>query len=279
VLRLRFLSAFFGVPVLLGVTIAGGGWYVAAVVGGAILASIEMFSMLAGAGFRPNLPLGLGLAVAIVLAALAADARVMPGILVVAMLVGIFLMMARPDSSGALVDWALTLASALYVGGTMHYFIALRTLPDGLLWMLLVLVCTWVCDITAFFVGRRWGNARLAPRISPAKSVEGAIGGLVGAVMAAFLLGPLLVGIMLSLGLAVAGPFTTGPLGGLRLPGLGLVIGVCAIAGDLMESFIKRQCGAKDSGTLIPGHGGALDRIDSVLLAAVGAYFFVVTTS
>jgi phosphatidate cytidylyltransferase len=274
VLRLRFLSAVFGVPVLLGVTIAGGGWYVAAVVGGAILASLEMFSMLSGAGFRPSVPLGLGLAVAIVLTALTADVRVMPGILVVAMLAGLFLMMARPDSSGALVDWALTLGSAIYVGGTMHYFVALRVLPEGLLWMLLVLICTWVCDIAAFFVGRRWGNVRLAPRISPGKSVEGAIGGLAGAVLAAILIGPFLAGLISGLGLTFIEP-----VGRLRLAGLGLVIGVCAIAGDLAESFVKRQCGAKDSGALIPGHGGALDRIDSVLVAAVGAYFFVVTTS
>ena len=273
-LRLRFLSAFFGVPVLLAVTIAGGGWYVAAVIGGAILASLEMFSMLSGAGFRPNIPLGAGLAVAIVLAALTTDARVMPGILVMAMLAGLLLMMARPDANGALVDWALTLGSAIYVGGTMHYFVALRWLPEGLLWMLLVLICTWVCDIAAFFVGRRWGNARLAPRISPGKSVEGAVGGLVGAVAAAILVGPLLAWVLAATGL---GPVNPGGL--VRLAGLGLVIGVGGIGGDLMESFVKRQCGAKDSGTLIPGHGGALDRIDSVLVAAVGAYYFVVTTS
>jgi phosphatidate cytidylyltransferase len=274
VLRLRVLSAFIGVPILLLLAVAGGPWYVAAVVGGAIAATFEMFSMLAGAGFRPVRWLGIGLTVAIVLDALAGDVRVLPAILVVGMLVGLLQMMARPEATGALVDWALTLAPAIYVGGTMHYLIALRWLPDGLLWILLVLVCTWACDITAFFVGRRWGRIKLAPRLSPAKSIEGAIGGLIGAVLAAFLIGPFLVGIMLSLGLPVRGPF-----GGWQMLGLGLVIGVCAIAGDLMESFIKRQCGAKDSGALIPGHGGVLDRIDSVLLAVVGAYFYVVVTS
>jgi phosphatidate cytidylyltransferase len=274
VLRLRFLSAFVGVPVLLLLAVVGGGWYVAAVVGGAVVATLEVFAMLAAAGFRPATPLGVGLSAAIVLDALTADVRVMPAILVVAMLLGLLLMMARADSTGALVDWALTLAPAIYVGGTMHYFIPLRALEDGLFWILAVLVCTWVCDITAFFVGRRWGAARLAPRISPGKSVEGAVGGLVGAVVAAIVLGPLLTAILGATGLG-----TVGPLSVLRLAGLGLVIGVCAIAGDLMESFIKRQCGAKDSGALIPGHGGVLDRIDSVLLAVVGAYYFVVMTS
>jgi phosphatidate cytidylyltransferase len=274
VLRLRFLSAFFGVPVLLLLAIVGGGWYAAAVVGGAILASLEVFSMLSGSGFRPNMPLGVGLTVGIVLSALTIDARVLPAMLVLAMLFSLLLMMGRENLTGALADWALTLVPALYVGGTMHYFIALRALPEGLLWMLAVLICTWACDITAFFVGRRWGNVRLAPRLSPAKSVEGAVGGLVGAVLAAVLLGPLLSWILSTTGLGAGIS-----IGISRLAGLGLVIGVCAITGDLMESFVKRQCGAKDSGTLIPGHGGALDRIDSVLVAAVGAYFFVVTTS
>ena len=273
-LHLRILSAALGAPVLLGVTLAGGWWYVAAVIVGVILCSLEVFSMLLGASFRPLRPLGMALAVGIVLAALTPDGRVMAAIVVVAMLIGLGQVMRRDDQEGALVGWALTLAAAIYVGGTMHYFVALRWLPDGALWMLLVLTCTWVCDITAFFVGRRWGNIRLAPRLSPGKSVEGAIGGLVGAVLASIALGPLLAWILAATGL---GPVNPG--GVVRLAGLGLVIGVCGIAGDLMESFIKRQCGAKDSGTLIPGHGGALDRIDSVLVAAVGAYFFVMATA
>jgi phosphatidate cytidylyltransferase len=274
VLRLRFLSAFIGVPVLLLVAVLGGAWYVAVTIVGAVVAALEVFSMLAGADFRPIRPLGVLLTVAIVLDALATDVRIMPAILVVGMVIGLLLMMRRAEPEGGLVNWALTLAPAVYVGGTMHYLIALRWLPDGLLWILLVLICTWVCDITAFFVGRRWGRARLAPRISPGKSVEGAIGGLIGAILAGILFGPLLSWLLAAVGLDPIGQH-----GLLRLAGLGLVIGVCAIAGDLMESFIKRQCGAKDSGDLIPGHGGVLDRIDSVLLAVVGAYFFVVTTS
>jgi phosphatidate cytidylyltransferase len=274
VLRLRFLSAVIGVPVLLLLTVVGGGWYVAAVTLGAVAATFEVFSMLAGAGFRPLRPLGLALAAAIVLDALATDARIMPAILVLAMLAGLLQVMRRPDAVGAMVDWALTLAPAIYVGGTMHYMIPLRMLPNGLLWVLTVLIATWVCDIAAFFVGRRWGRTRLAPRISPGKSVEGAVGGLIGAVAVTTLIVPFLVRMMHSAGLPVAGPFSLP-----QLVGLGLVIGVCAIVGDLMESFIKRQCGAKDSGALIPGHGGVLDRIDSVILAMVGAYFFVVTTS
>lgn len=273
-LRLRVLSAFVGVPILLAIAVIGGGLYVAAVIVATVVGTIEVLSMLAGAGFRPLRLVSSGLAVGIVLDALATDPRIMPAILVLAMLVGLGQMMLRANAAGAMVDWALTLAPAIYVGGTMHYLILLRNLTDGLVWMLTVLVCTWVCDVAAFFVGRRWGNARLAPRISPGKSVEGAIGGLLGAVLAAILVGPFLVDLLRLAGLTVVGPFAIP-----RLAGLGLTIGVCAIVGDLMESFIKRQCGAKDSGNLIPGHGGILDRIDSILLAVVGAYFYVVTTS
>ena len=273
-LRLRFLSAIVGVPILLALAVAGGWWYVALVVVGASLGAYEMMSMLTAAGYRPLWPLGYGLTVAIVLDALATDVRMLPALLVLGMLIGLLLAMGRTNTQGAMVDWALTLASASYVGGTMHYLLALRLLADGLLWLVLVLVCSWVCDIAAFFVGRRWGKTKLAPRLSPGKSVEGAVGGLLAAVLAAILLGPLLFELMVAMGAPEGVAY-----GIVRLAGLGLVIGVCAIAGDLVESFIKRQCGAKDSSGLIPGHGGVLDRIDSWLLAAVGAYFFVVVTT
>jgi phosphatidate cytidylyltransferase len=276
VLRLRFLSAFVGVPILLALAIVGGWPYVLVVAGAAVVGMFEMASLLAAAGFRPIVPIGVGLAVTIVLDALSPDARVMPAILVLAAIGGLFWMMRRQDATGALVDWSLSIAPAIYVGGTLHYFIPLRSMPDGngLFWVLAVLVCTWTNDITAFFVGRRWGKARLAPRISPGKSVEGAIGGVVGAVIMAILLGPILTAIHATLGLP-----TTDVPSGVRLAGLGAAIGVCGVLGDLMESFMKRQLGAKDSGDLIPGHGGILDRIDSILLAVVGAYFYVVTTA
>jgi phosphatidate cytidylyltransferase len=276
VLRLRFLSAFVGVPILLALAIVGGWPYVLVVAGAAVVGMFEMASMLTEAGFRPMVPIGVALAVALVLDALSSDARVMPAILVLAAIGGLFWMMRRQDANGALVDWSLSIAPAIYVGGTLHYFIPLRSMPDGngLFWVLAVLVCTWTNDITAFFVGRRWGKARLAPRISPGKSVEGAIGGVVGAVIMAILLGPILTAIHATLGLP-----TTDVPSGVRLAGLGAAIGVCGVLGDLMESFMKRQLGAKDSGDLIPGHGGILDRIDSILLAVVGAYFYVVTTA
>lgn len=273
-LRLRVLSALVGVPILVALAVLGGGWYIAAVVAGGVAATLELFSMLKASGFRPVVPLGLFLAVGLILDALATDTRVMPAILVVAMLIGLARMMVRSDPSGAIVDWGLTLVPALYVGGTMHYLIQLRSLADGLFWILAVLGGTWMCDIVAFFVGRRWGTKRLAPTISPGKSVEGAVGGLVGAVAASIALGPALAALFPVVGLGVLPEISL-----MRQAGLGLVIGICAIAGDLMESFIKRQCGAKDSGALIPGHGGVLDRIDSVLLAVVGAYFYVVATA
>ena len=124
--------------------------------------------------------------------------------------------------------------------------------------ILLVLVLVWIADTTAYFVGRAWGRRKLAPSISPGKSWEGAIGGLIGASLYAIILG-----------------FYTQQGAWLALVATALLIGMASIVGDLFESAAKRQAGVKDSGALLPGHGGILDRIDAILITSPAAYYFL----
>ena len=281
-IALRFLSAVVGIPIMLGLTLAGGIPYLLLVLTGATIGMYELTGMLRHAGHRPIAPLGIALSAGLVLSAPVGWPNVAPGMLAAGAVVGLIVTFGRVNEPGALVDWALSLAPALYVGGLLRFAVPLRETPDGLGldWVVIVLVCTWASDVAAYFVGRAWGRRRLAPRISPGKSVEGAVAGLVAAALVAPMVTPLLslvVAGLVSLGLAV--PLSPAAPSVARLVGLGLVVGVCAPLGDLLESFVKRQCGAKDSGALIPGHGGILDRIDSLMLAIVGAYVYVVATS
>ncbi len=260
-LGLRILSGVVGVPILVGMVLLGGLWYVG---GGLLLiavATLELLAMLQAGGYHPVLPLGVALSVGIVMDAVFPGQRVLLIVLALGTIATLAWLMLRPDWSGALVDWALTIAPALYVGGLLQFFIPLREMADGTFWVLTVLACSWSCDSAAYFVGRALGRTKLAPRISPAKSVEGATAGLLAAIVVGALAG--LVGAHPSV----------------RVAGLGLAVGLCTVLGDLLESFIKRQCGAKDSGVLVPGHGGILDRMDSMLLAGPGAYLYVVATS
>jgi phosphatidate cytidylyltransferase len=130
-------------------------------------------------------------------------------------------------------------------------------LPRGAWWVLLVLLGVWGFDTAAFFTGRYFGRHKLAPHISPGKTWEGVIGGLVLSIAAGLLI-------------------TVKPLG---IPwylagGIGILLGIAAVVGDLAESFIKRQTQVKDSGQMMPGHGGLLDRLDSLLFAVIVVYLF-----
>jgi len=186
-----------------------------------------------------------------------------PMVVVVAMVELSLAALVVRASERELIDWALSLGLALYLGGLMLFYLPLRAFPTSVpgLWVIALLVLSWVCDSCAFFVGRAIGRTPLAPRVSPKKSVEGAIAGLVGVAIA----GPLL-------GLVFGEP----PL---LMAGYGLTIGVATIVGDLIESLLKRQTGVKDSGILIPGHGGLLDRMDSLLLCAPMAVLYLHSVS
>ncbi|MCC5795372.1 MAG: phosphatidate cytidylyltransferase [Chromatiales bacterium] len=150
---------------------------------------------------------------------------------------------------------------ALVPGGVTAVTL-LDKLPAGPALLLLVLVIVWAADVGAYFAGRRWGRRKLAPQVSPGKTWEGVAGGLSAAMLVALAGGWLLA-------------YPAGvELGGLALVLLGLAVGGISILGDLTVSMFKRNVGLKDSGRLIPGHGGVLDRVDSIM-AAVPLYALV----
>lgn len=142
----------------------------------------------------------------------------------------------------------------LYVSFLFSYLLRLEALPAGRNYTLLAFVLTWVSDSLAFLVGSRWGRRKLAPRLSPRKTWEGAAAGVAGSTL---VLLAVHTWFGLSAGMAIA---------------LGIVAGVAAEAGDLAESALKRFAQVKDSGTILPGHGGILDRFDALLLVAPVVY-------
>ncbi len=166
-------------------------------------------------------------------------------------------------SQHAATDFAVTLSGILYIGWLGAYLISLRMLPDGRWWVLTVLPAVWLADTGAYLVGSRFGRHKMTPRLSPKKSWEGYLGGIFFSVAGTTLL-------------ACLWPVWAGPglaVTPLRAAVMALVLSVLTILGDLGESMLKRQVGVKDSGNLLPGHGGVFDRIDSWLwAAAIGFY-------
>jgi phosphatidate cytidylyltransferase len=166
---------------------------------------------------------------------------------------------AREGAEGVLHgQWFVTLG-ALWVGGLFPYFALLRNYSDGIPIIILMLLLVVASDSGAYFVGRSLGRTKLAPRVSPHKTVEGAIGGLAACIIAALILRPLLTP-RWTLGAAVI---------------LAIAVGGFAQLGDLAGSAYKRVAGVKDSGWLFPGHGGLLDRTCSLVFAATFTYYYL----
>jgi phosphatidate cytidylyltransferase len=168
------------------------------------------------------------------------------------------------DQAGT--DFAITLSGIFYCGWIGAYLISLRDLPEGKWWVLVILPAIWLADTGAFSIGRRYGRHKLSPRLSPKKSWEGYLAGLVTGT-----LGAVLMALVWRIG---AGPDTAVTVG--RAAMLGFILSAVTPLGDLGESMIKRQVGAKDSSNLIPGHGGVFDRVDSWLWAGVIGYYLIV---
>jgi phosphatidate cytidylyltransferase len=269
----RARSAAILVPPLLAAVWLGGSWVLLVVTIATAIAALEAFRLLTAAGHSSFPALGLVLAVIL---AVGDSVKQLPGgsgLLLAAL--GVVLIgtgaLTRQDPREGLAMFATTTFGALYVA--LVGFVArlgmvdspvepsspLGWLGSGRAWILALLLVVWTFDTAAYFVGSRFGRHSFMAHISPKKTLEGVVGGLVGA--------------------TIVGAVLVAALGRPWLAGLafGLVVAAAAQAGDFAESMLKRAAGAKESGTLIPGHGGMLDRVDSFLFAAPVAYFYVVS--
>jgi phosphatidate cytidylyltransferase len=263
-LRQRATSAALLIPPLVVALLLGGPWIVAIVVLATALSAREVFQLLTAAGYSSLPWLGIALSVAVVLDAAIAPAIDPGGTLLIAIgailaAVGAF---GRRDPRDGLATWFATVFGSIYpalLGFIIRLGQEAPALPAGAAlaglgadrgWIVLLVLGVWSYDTGAYFIGKRFGRRRFLSHISPSKTYAGLIGGIVAATV--------VVGAVLAaLGHAPQAALILGPL-----------ISLAAQAGDLAESMLKRAAGAKDSGHLIPGHGGILDRVDSFLFAA-----------
>ncbi|NNF14968.1 MAG: phosphatidate cytidylyltransferase [Gemmatimonadetes bacterium] len=292
----RVAVAAVGIPTVLGLAFLGG-WYLAIPL--ALFAALgchEVARFARQKGVRSIEPLGIAMAVALVLAAswhptFPSYAPWALGVLVAGSGVALVVSLGvRGASEAPLMAVSVTLLGAVYVGGALAFASLLHALPStagweggqpspwaGLVAVALPLAVTWVGDAAAFFAGTAWGKAKLAPSISPNKSwvgfwaavVGGAAAAAVWLVVARSVLEPLVGG---PAGDGAIGAGNGGAMGLVVMAGVGALLACLAVVGDLVESLLKREAGVKDSGTFFPGHGGVMDRIDSLLFTIPISY-------
>lgn len=257
VLRQRLLVAVIGLPIGVAAIIFGGYYLFGIAVVLSLLGLHEYYTLLRP--YRPNLLVGYLAALGVVAGAFFAGIEGALGALAGLLVLTFFWSLLGELGAHLVGRMALTAFGVLWVPLGFAYVLMLRALEHGMALTILLFACTIVSDTFAYFVGRAVGRHKMAPRISPKKSVEGAFGGLVGAVVAALIV-------------RIYSPW----LPTKEAVILGLIIGLVGQWGDLFESAFKRDFRVKDSGRLLPGHGGILDRFDSLLFAGFSAYWAAV---
>ncbi|MBI2169022.1 MAG: phosphatidate cytidylyltransferase [Actinobacteria bacterium] len=230
-------------------------WFVAAI---ATLASAELYAAIRARGYKPAAPVGLAATAGLVLASYDRFYEGFALVLALAVITTFVWFLMRAEDARPVLNAALTLLPIGYVGLMAAYAGFLLALPNGIGILLGVAIAVVAYDVFGYFIGSRIGTRRIAPNISPNKTSEGLIAGMVGAVLASLL---------------IVRPIH--PWDGGSAFWLGVVVGVAAPLGDLIESMLKRDMALKDFGTLIPGHGGVLDRFDALLFALPPVFYLV----
>jgi len=262
----RVIAAFFLIPAIVFVVVYTAPFWVFASASGLVtLALVEYNNLSPLPARRPGggkLGIMVGVALPAVFFFLGKNA-VVPALM--AAVVIFFIHAMRDMRSGtefkdASIDIAFRTFGVIYIALPLSYLIFLRAVPNGRWWILFVLIIVWANDTFAYIVGKTLGRHKLAPRISPGKTIEGAAGGLAAGVAAALICNS-------AMGLGAGMPL---------MAAMAIMVGVLGIIGDLAESLLKRGAGVKDSGSLIPGHGGVLDRIDSLIFPIPALYYILV---
>jgi phosphatidate cytidylyltransferase len=265
-LRQRVISAAVLIPAVICAIRFAPYWLFTLLFGAVILLGVyEFYKVVKYTGVYPFVAIGLIITAAFITGTyfFSSNVYVLLSIGAIAVLTGFVIYSLRRFMGGTVaVRWLWTIAGIVYVGWLGSHFIALRGLDYitdiGWKWVMLALFTTFAADTMAYFIGRAFGKHKMAPSISPGKTWEGAAGGFVGGLGATVLLA-YIFGIDIDWKLIL----------------LGCLIPVFAVLGDLTESKFKRSTGVKDAGSIIPGHGGILDRLDSLLFVVVVVYYYV----
>jgi phosphatidate cytidylyltransferase len=265
-LKYRVITGAVGVPLVILAIWFGDPWpwFTLLIAAAALAGTYEFYHMANFNRREPLLYLGLLWALALVLSPHYRSLDVLPIVITATMLISLIWLLCRPSKEGAFRNWAWTIVGALYVGWMLSYWLSLRGLEDGRNWVYLAMLTTFANDTGAFFIGRARGKHKLAPAISEGKTWEGAIGGLMCAVVGA---------VVIATVLNLISPFTFRYW---QIILLGFLVGLFAQLGDLVESLLKRNMGVKESGNLLPGHGGILDRFDSLIFVGAVVYYYVI---
>ena len=276
-LKKRVITSLWGIPL---VSIAVWfdqplPWFTVLIAAWGVMAVLEFYRAVAASKVPPLTYFGLVLTLLFIISRdsdLPAviqpyfDIRLLLTSLVVLPLIWLLL---QRQKDGAVAGWVWTVAGILYIGWLLSHLVALRDLDGGRNWVFLTLFATFASDTAAFFTGRALGRHKLAPDISPAKTWEGAVAGGIGAIlMSLFFTLPTLF--------TLPNPLYIEHFSYWQALVLGLLVSVFGQLGDLAESLFKRNMGVKDSGNLLPGHGGLLDRVDSIVFASVVVYYYAV---
>ncbi len=265
--RQRALSALIFVPLFLGLAWMGGitfDLFLLVILG---FAGFEYARMLQNSGYKVACPLLIAAICALVLLRMFATGWLEPlaWTVILAVLGGYSLWQYEHGDDKVFTSLGFQVFGVFFIGVLGAYGISLNhAQPNGNLWLLVTIALVWLVDAGAYLIGSRFGKRIVAPRLSPKKTLEGFFGGTVVGLLSGVLIGWIL----------------RKPLPELELLNgavLGLIMGPVAFFGDTLMSLIKRSLAVKDTGSLIPGHGGVLDRLDSMLWAmAVGYFFFAI---